>query len=161
MEKTTKEELKLAFEEYEQELELAFEGYKQACYGNFDLPPEQLKELRRAFLSGVHWLNAELGHPEGYQPSLQELLGQSAPSDHKAKLTLQQLRAMTEMTGLVDQIKKQHWLNVHFRAFSISHAAWMNHIKAKNRPSPSEQVSWPDAEIPEGPYVVDPLNELS
>jgi len=151
MEKTTKEELELAFEEY-----------KQACYGNFDLPPEQLKEIRQAFFSGVHWrLNAKSGHPESYEPALRELLGQLTPSDHKTRLTAQQRHALVETAGLLDQIKKQHWLNVHFRSFSLSHAAWMNHMKANKQPVPSEQVFRPDAEIPEGPYVVDPLNELS
>jgi len=34
-----------------------FEEYLKACYGDRELPPTQLYEVRQAFFSGIHWLN--------------------------------------------------------------------------------------------------------
>lgn len=60
----------------ELELKQAWEVYRQACYGNAKLPERQLKEVRQAFLSGIHWLNSK----ENYDPDenlrvLRSLLG--------------------------------------------------------------------------------------
>lgn len=44
----------------------------------------------------------------------------------------EQKKAVKETEGITDQIGKQNWLNVHFRAFSLSHDAWRNHIAAND-----------------------------
>lgn len=38
-------------------LEAGFKRYRVACYGNVTLPEAQLKEIRQAFFSGIHYLN--------------------------------------------------------------------------------------------------------
>lgn len=38
-------------------LEAAFNRYRVACYGSEMLPAAQLKEIRQAFFSGIHYLN--------------------------------------------------------------------------------------------------------
>ena len=43
----------------------------------------------------------------------------------------QQEDALSQLSGLEDQIKKQHWLNVHFSAFTLANDAWTNHAKQK------------------------------
>ena len=40
------------------ELESVFEQYKTSCYGNSKLSDIQYREVRQAFLSGIHWLNS-------------------------------------------------------------------------------------------------------
>lgn len=44
-----------------------------------------------------------------------------------------QRKAMTDLQGMADQVEKQHWLNIHFRAFRLSHDAWQHHILANAR----------------------------
>ena len=44
-------------------------------------------------------------------------------------LTTQQRQLLIELDGLRDQIHKGHFLNVHFRAFQLAHAAWMEHVR--------------------------------
>jgi len=43
--------------------------------------------------------------------------------------TVEQRKLALELVGLRDQIEKSHFLNVHFRAFSLAHQAWMEHIR--------------------------------
>lgn len=38
-------------------LQSEFETYMRACYGDRTLPPQQIREVEQAFLSGVHVLN--------------------------------------------------------------------------------------------------------
>lgn len=38
-------------------LEAEFAAYVKACYGDRALPPEQVREIEQAFLSGIHVLN--------------------------------------------------------------------------------------------------------
>lgn len=61
-----------------QELEKALIEYLQACYGpGDDVPPSQLREVRQAFLSGIHWMNTQDGYDPGeYEKALRKLLGQ-------------------------------------------------------------------------------------
>lgn len=51
-------------ENYIETLNTAFDEYRQACYGDRNLPDVQLKEVRQAFFSGIHWLNTR----ESYDP---------------------------------------------------------------------------------------------
>ena len=44
-------------EDYAATLELAYAEYREDCYRGKELPPSQNREIRQAFLSGVHWLN--------------------------------------------------------------------------------------------------------
>jgi len=44
----------------------------------------------------------------------------------------EQKKAVSETERITDQIGKQNWLNVHFSAFALSHAAWRNHIAAND-----------------------------
>ena len=50
------------------ELDAALNEYVRRIYGGDGIPDVQLREVRQAFLSGVHWLNT---HP-GYFPSVME-----------------------------------------------------------------------------------------
>lgn len=47
--------------------------------------------------------------------------------------TPEQDKLKAEVRGILDQINKEHWLNVHFRAFELSHDAWRQHILANAR----------------------------
>ena len=38
-------------------------------------------------------------------------------------------KMLVELNGLRDQIRKGHFLNVHFRAFQLAHTAWLEHIR--------------------------------
>lgn len=44
-------------------------------------------------------------------------------------MNVEQEKLLAELRGLEDQIRKGHYLNVHFRAFQLAHAAWMEHIR--------------------------------
>jgi hypothetical protein len=44
-------------EDYAATLEQAYAEYRDACYKGKELPASQNREIRQAFLSGVHWLN--------------------------------------------------------------------------------------------------------
>lgn len=44
-------------------------------------------------------------------------------------LTTAQEKALADLRGLEDQIYKQHFLNVHFRAFELAYEAWREHIR--------------------------------
>lgn len=52
-------------EDYQKTLETAFSEYREACYGKYPLSPVQEREVRQAFLSGVHWLSQR----DDYDPS--------------------------------------------------------------------------------------------
>jgi hypothetical protein len=41
----------------------------------------------------------------------------------------EQKRLLMELEGIADQIKKGHYLNVHFRAFQLSNSSWQEHIR--------------------------------
>lgn len=45
-------------------------------------------------------------------------------------MTVEQQKAISDLEAIKEQIEKGHWLNVHFRAFKLSHDAWQNHILA-------------------------------
>lgn len=57
-------------------------------------------------------------------------------------LTIAQEKALADLRGLKDQIHKQHFLNVHFRAFELAHEAWEEHIRL-NAVTGSRQVQSP------------------
>lgn len=44
-------------------------------------------------------------------------------------MTTQQNIMLIELAGIEDQIKKGHYLNVHFRAFKLADIAWKEHIR--------------------------------
>lgn len=44
-------------------------------------------------------------------------------------MTTEQNKLLAELAGIRDQIEKGHYLNVHFRAFRLSHDAWQEHIR--------------------------------
>ena len=44
-------------------------------------------------------------------------------------MTTQQTKLLAEVEGIVDQIRKEHYLNVHFRAFTLAYEAWQEHIR--------------------------------
>ena len=44
-------------------------------------------------------------------------------------LTSEQRARLLELHGLEDQIRKNHCLNVHFRAFELAHRAWKEHVR--------------------------------
>lgn len=39
-------------------------------------------------------------------------------------------KMLVDLEGLRDQIKKHHFLNVHFRAFELANEAWQAHMRA-------------------------------
>ena len=45
-------------------------------------------------------------------------------------MTVEQNKLLLELVGLRDQIEKQHYLNVHFRAFRLANDAWTEHVRA-------------------------------
>lgn len=51
----------------------------------------------------------------------------------RGERNVSQAKAFAGLVGLRDQVQKEHWLNVHFRAFELSHAAWQFHILAKHK----------------------------
>jgi len=42
----------------------------------------------------------------------------------------EQEQAIVKLKGIKDQVEKEHWLNVHFRAFELADMAWKEHIRA-------------------------------
>ena len=46
-----------------------------------------------------------------------------------------------DISGLIDQIDKHHWLNVHFRAFQMAADAWKLHVLANARTGARESNS--------------------
>ena len=61
-------------------------------------------------------------------------------------MTTEQNKALCELTGLKDQIGKQHWLNVHFRAFELADFAWKQHVFANARVG-AKAVNSPDGAV--------------
>lgn len=61
-----------------EQLEDAYRKYRTACYGfPSELSEDQDREVRQAFLSGIHWLNTGTSYsPFEIQTALCELLGQ-------------------------------------------------------------------------------------
>lgn len=61
----------------EEMLQTAFTAYHLACYGTRRLSDIQHKEVRQAFLSGIHWLNTQDSYdPVEIEQALRKLLGQ-------------------------------------------------------------------------------------
>lgn len=56
---------------------------------------------------------------------------------------------LAKLQGLENQLHKDHWLNVHFRAFELANDAWQMHIRM-NAITGSRQVHSP------GGAVLDP-----
>jgi hypothetical protein len=44
-------------------------------------------------------------------------------------LTVEQRKMLVDLIGLADQIRKGHYLNVHFRAFQLANESWQEHIR--------------------------------
>ena len=44
-------------------------------------------------------------------------------------MTSEQSKLLIELEGIADQIRKEHYLNVHFRAFTLAYEAWHEHIR--------------------------------
>ena len=44
-------------------------------------------------------------------------------------MTPEQQKLLVELEGIADQIRKEHYLNVHFRAFTLAYEAWHEHIR--------------------------------
>jgi len=57
-------------------------------------------------------------------------------------MTTEQKKLLAGLKGIEDQIKKCHFLNVHFRAFQLANEAWQEHIRC-NAMSGSEQCNSP------------------
>lgn len=57
------------------DIEAALKDYLHACYGDDPLGPLQMKEVRQAFLSGIHWRDSELCRPGGCEDALRSMLG--------------------------------------------------------------------------------------
>ena len=49
--------------------------------------------------------------------------------------TIEQERMFVSLRGIEDQIRKDHYLNVHFRAFELADAAWKEHIRQSAVPT--------------------------
>lgn len=57
------------------DLEAAFLKYMKACYGGQMVNLIQIREVRQAFLSGIHWLNTKDDYcPTELEQALRELL---------------------------------------------------------------------------------------
>jgi hypothetical protein len=67
-------------ENYVKSLKDAYDKYRRACYGVRNLPPEQVRETKQAFLSGVHWLATRDSYdPVELQDALRRILGEHNP----------------------------------------------------------------------------------
>lgn len=67
-------------EDYEKTLEQAWQEYRYACYGNAVLPPEQVRETKQAFFSGIHWLNCRDNYaPSDLEQGLRKQLSENNP----------------------------------------------------------------------------------
>lgn len=61
------------------DLEAAFGEYRKACYGSRTLNHIQNREIRQAFLSGIHWLNTQESYaPDEIEVELRKLLNQDS-----------------------------------------------------------------------------------
>ena len=66
--------------------------------------------------------------------------------------TVEQDALLAEARGIKEQIEKEHYLNVHFRAFELADHAWKLHIRA-NAIVGSRKVNSP------GGAVLDPSRD--
>ena len=67
-------------EDYAATMEAAYDAYRKACYGDTDLPPEQIRETKQAFLSGIHWLNTRDNYdPTDIERGLRQILSKDNP----------------------------------------------------------------------------------
>jgi hypothetical protein len=44
-------------------------------------------------------------------------------------MSTEQEKLLVEVAGISDQIKKGHYLNVHFRAFELAYNSWREHVR--------------------------------
>ncbi len=73
-------------EDYGQTLETAWEDYRRACYGTNELPAQQTREVKQAFLSGAVWLSTRDDYcPQDVQEAARVLLVKMLP-DLKERL---------------------------------------------------------------------------
>ena len=56
-------------------------------------------------------------------------------------MNMQQKKLLASVDGIANQIKKNHWLNVHFRAFELANEAWTEHIRTNARAGANEHNS--------------------
>lgn len=61
-------------------------------------------------------------------------------------MTPEQKKLLVDVRGLEDQIRKEHYLNVHFRAFQLAHEAWQEHIR-QNAITGSRTVNSPAGSV--------------
>ncbi len=67
-------------EDYAKTLEDAFASYRMACYGEQSLPPQQVQEVKQAFLSGIHWLATRESYcPDDLETALRKVIGRFNP----------------------------------------------------------------------------------
>ena len=57
------------------EIETAVNEYLIACYGGQSLGPAQIKEVRQAFLSGIHWRDTEILSPGDCEDAIRLMVG--------------------------------------------------------------------------------------
>ncbi len=82
-------------EDYEQTLETAWEDYRRACYGETELPAQQTREVKQAFLSGAVWLSTRDDYcPQDVQEASRVLLVKMLPQLH-GLLGIDKLRSKT------------------------------------------------------------------
>ena len=59
-------------------------------------------------------------------------------------MTPEQQKLLVELEGIADQIRKEHYLNVHFRAFTLAYQAWQERAAIRqNAMVGSRQVNSP------------------
>lgn len=56
-----------------------------------------------------------------------------------------QKKMLISVAGIREQIGKEHWLNVHFRAFELADEAWKEHIRVNAELGAREVNSPPGA----------------
>ena len=64
-------------------------------------------------------------------------------------MTSEQEKLLAMVRGIEDQIMKEHWLNVHFRAFRLSGEAWKEHI-ISNAQAGARKVNSPAGAVLDG-----------
>jgi len=50
-------------------------------------------------------------------------------TDHRPPPTSEQERLLHHVHGIEEQVRKGHFLNVHFRAFELAHESWREHVR--------------------------------
>lgn len=82
--------------------------------------------------------------------ALEELIGQVRTEPRPdVTLSVQQQQLVMEVHGIVEQIEKGHYLNVHFRAFKLSSLSWDEHVR-QNAVAGSERYNSPGGAVLDG-----------